>query len=66
MDFLDDAHKIRRVLRQNAASYEFSHRELEEYLKRAAESESPDRKSPRLNTRVYRELLGIWRVRSST
>jgi hypothetical protein len=66
MDFLDDAHKIRRVLRQNGARYEFSHRELEEYLKRAAESESPGGKPPRLNFRVYRELLfGIWRVRSS-
>jgi hypothetical protein len=65
MDFLEDAHTVRRVLRQNGARYEFAHDELRNYLAQAAESENSGREPPRLNFDAYREVFTIWRVRSS-
>jgi hypothetical protein len=64
MDFLSDAHEVRRVLRQNGARYEFSHVELQRYLARTAEIESSREDPPRLNF-AYREVFAIRRVRSS-
>ena len=54
MKFLVDAHETRHVLRQNGASYEFTHVELQRYLARSAEAGAEGGQPPRFNLGVYR------------
>ena len=54
MGFLEDAHVIRHVLRQNGASYEFTHVELQRYLARSADAGAGSGQPPGFNLGVYR------------
>lgn len=66
MNFLEDAHEIRHVLRQNGAIYEFSHVELQRYLAQSADAGGMPGEPPGFNLGAYRRVLAIWRARSST
>jgi hypothetical protein len=66
MNFLEDAHEIRHVLRQNGAIYEFTHVDLQRYLARSADEGGTPNEPPGFKLGAYRGMLAIWRARSST